>query len=110
MEPLEYLPNDEVNDGERLWQKLVRRNNFALVCCGHVCPPGRGLLSSTNDRGQTTQQMVVDYQERPLGGEGYLRLLEFLPDGRTVHVKTYSPLYDKYLPDAANQFSFELER
>jgi hypothetical protein len=103
-------PLDQTNDGEELWQKLVRKHNFALVLCGHVCNHGRGLLASKSDRGRMTQQMVVDYQNRPLGGEGYLRLLEFLPDGKTVHAKTYSPLYDKYLDDDANQFSFELDR
>jgi hypothetical protein len=108
--PHSGLPLDEGNDGEQLWQKLVRKNNFVLTVSGHVCNHGRGLLSSKNDRGQTTHQMVVDYQNRALGGEGYLRLLEFLPDGRTVRAKTYSPLYDKYLDDALNQFSFELDR
>jgi hypothetical protein len=52
--------------------------------------------------------MLVNYQMRQLGGEGYLRLIEFLPDGKTVHVKSYSPLYDSYLQDAGNQFNFEL--
>ncbi len=25
------------------------------------------------------------------GGDGWLRILEFLPDGRTIKVRTYSP-------------------
>jgi hypothetical protein len=98
------------NDGEELWQKLVRKNNFALVFCGHVGIHGYGLLVSKNDRGKRVYQMLVDYQSRELGGEAYLRILEFLPDGRTVHVKSYSPLRDKYLGDAGNQFSFKLDR
>jgi hypothetical protein len=96
------------NDGEDLWQKLVRKNHFALVFNGHVSPKESGFLSSTNDHGETTHQMFVNYQMRKLGGEGYLRLLEFLPDGKTIHVKSYSPLYDKFLQDAANQFNFRL--
>ncbi|GHT77103.1 hypothetical protein AGMMS50262_17270 [Bacteroidia bacterium] len=27
------------------------------------------------------------------GGDGWLRILEFLPDGKTVKVKTFSPLF-----------------
>ena len=27
------------------------------------------------------------------GGDGWLRILEFMPDGRTIKVKTYSPLF-----------------
>ena len=99
----------DVNDGEELWQKLVRKNNFALVFSGHVGARNAGLLASKNDRGKIVYQMLVDYQSRLLGGEAYLRLLEFLPDGKTVHVKSYSPLYDRYLSDPFNQYSFELD-
>ena len=99
---------EDANDGEELWRKLVRKNDFALVFCGHTAARGTGLLASENDHGQTTQQMVVDYQSRQLGGEGYLRILEFLPDGKTVQVKSYSPLYDAYLSDPDNQFRFEI--
>ena len=104
-----YNAGDDVNDGEELWQKLVRKNDFALTFNGHVLGSGLGFLSSKNDRGKTMHQMLVNYQTRKLGGEAYLRILEFLPDGRTVHVKSYSPLYDKYLDDAGNHFSFELD-
>jgi hypothetical protein len=27
------------------------------------------------------------------GGDGWLRILEFLPDGQTIQIKTYSPLF-----------------
>ena len=35
--------------------------------------------------------MLVDY-EKLKGGGGFLRLLEFLPDGKTIQVRTYSPV------------------
>jgi hypothetical protein len=107
--PHTYMSDAAINDGEELWQKLVRKNNFALTLNGHVCHTGLGFLSSKNDAGKTTHQMLVDYQMRQLGGESYLRILEFLPDGKTVHAKSYSPLYDKYLEDPADQFRFELD-
>lgn len=99
-----------LNDGEELWQKLVRKNNFAFTFNGHVIGDGLGFLASKNDHGKTTIQMLVNYQMRKKGGQGYLRILEFLPDGKTVHAKSYSPLQDKYLTDPDNQFSFELDR
>lgn len=105
------LPDIPINDGEELWQKLVRKNNFAFTFNGHVLGSGLGFLSSNNDRGKTTHQMLVNYQGRlPFSGEGYLRILEFLPEGKTVRVKSYSPLYDKYLTDPGNQFTIELDR
>ncbi len=106
--PHSYMPKLPINDGEELWQKLVRKNNVVLTLNGHVCHSGVGFLSSKNDEGEAVHQMLVDYQSRPLGGDGYLRILEFLPDRKTVRVKSYSPLWDKYLEDANNQFSFEL--
>ena len=54
--------------------------------------------------------MLVDYQSRELGGEGFLRILEFHPDGKTVQVKSYSPLYDAYMRDSGSQFTFELDK
>jgi hypothetical protein len=107
--PYEVRSNWPINDGEQLWQKLVRKNRFVLTCSGHVLGDGLGFLSSKNDRGKTVQQMLVDYQTRTLGGEGYLRILEFLPDGKTVHAKSYSPLYDRYLTDPDNQFAFTID-
>ena len=107
--PHGYPCNTSANDGEELWNKLVRKNNFALVVCGHI-GDGRGFLVSTNDKGKKTYQMLVDYQDRELGGQGFLRLLEFRPDGKTVQVKSYSPLYDVYFQDKDSQFRFELDK
>jgi Calcineurin-like phosphoesterase len=98
-----------VNDGEELWQKLVRKHSFIMVLNGHVLGDGTGYLASTTDTGITCHQMLSNYQFRNLGGEGYMRLLEFKPDGKTVQVSTYSPLYDSYLPDADQSYSFTLD-
>ena len=50
-------------------------------------------------------EMWANYQNQvKVGGEGYLRIIEFLPDGKMVHVQSYSPLLDIYLQDAGNQF------
>jgi len=106
--PHSYPSNSSANDGEELWQKLVRKNNVALVVCGHT-GDGRGFLTSQNEKGKKAHQMLVDYQGRNLGGEGYLRILEFQPDGKTVQVKSYSPLHDGYLPDPGSQFRFEMD-
>jgi hypothetical protein len=46
---------------------------------------------------------------RELGGEGYMRLLEFRPDGKTVRVKAYSPLYDKYIQASDHSFTITLD-
>ncbi|MBN1845546.1 MAG: metallophosphoesterase [Sedimentisphaerales bacterium] len=104
-----YSTPGGVNDGQELWDKLVNRCDFTFVFNGHVLGDGTGYRADRNARGKNVHQMLANYQMRELGGEGYLRLLEFLPDGRTVQVKTYSPLYDKYLLAPDQQFSIALD-
>ncbi|MGE0190480.1 MAG: hypothetical protein AB7T63_00425 [Planctomycetota bacterium] len=107
--PYQYRTPGGVSDGEELWQKLVRKHRFELVLNGHVLGDGTGYLASTTDLGNTCHQMLANFQMRELGGEGYLRLLEFRPDGRTVQVKTYSPLYDRFLLEPDQQFQITLD-
>jgi hypothetical protein len=42
------------------------------------------------------------------GGEGFLRLVEFLPDGETVQIRAYSPSLDAFKTDPQNQFTLKL--
>jgi hypothetical protein len=98
-----------VNDGEELWQKLVRKHNFILVVNGHVLGDGTGYLASTTDTGITCHQILANYQMRALGGEGYLRLFEFLADSKTVRVYAYSVLYDTFLNDPDQSLTFTLD-
>ena len=51
-----------------------------------------------NDAGITVPQMMFNVQAlgggwEGNGGDGWLRILEFKPDGNTVSIKTYSPLF-----------------
>lgn len=96
------------NSGEQMWQKLIRKQpNIFLVVSGHVL--GTGLQSSVNDAGDKVVEMLTDYQGLPNGGDGWLRTLKFVPDENKIHVKTYSPLLDKYNDDAKESFSLDYE-
>jgi hypothetical protein len=108
-DPHYYGTAGGVNDGEELWQKLVRRHRFVLTLNGHVLGDGTGYLASVNDGGTTTHQILSNYQFRNLGGEGYMRLMEFLSDGRTVRIYTYSPLYDSFLVESDQSFTITLD-
>jgi hypothetical protein len=101
---------DGTNDGEELWQKLVRKHpGFVMTLNGHVLNDGLARLSSEGDHGNIVHQMLVNYQMKPLGGESFLRLIEFLPDGETVQIKAYSPHHDRYKTDRQNQFVLKLK-
>ncbi|MEN9572716.1 MAG: hypothetical protein RL514_571 [Verrucomicrobiota bacterium] len=95
------------NDGEDVWQKLVSQHaNFVLVVSGHVCITGR--LESQGKHGNSVHQMVVDYQTQKDGGQGYLRLLQFHPDGKRVSVADYSPLLDKVSEAKNTSYEFTI--
>ena len=98
------------NDGQQLWEKLVSQNsNLFMTINGHVPGDGLGLLTSNGKSGNRVHQMLVNYQHKAEAGEGYLRLLEFPPDGKTVQVKSYSPSTNKYKTDTQNQYVLTLE-
>ncbi len=104
--PLSQAPGG-FNDGEDIWLKLVSQHaNFVLVLCGHVCTSAH--LVSTGVHGNPVHQVLVDYQDEPNGGDGWLRLLQFHPDGRTVQVRDYSPLLDKTSAEPACAFEFQI--
>jgi hypothetical protein len=109
--PHSYTTPGGVNDGEEMWQKLVKKHeNVFLVLNGHVLNDGLGFLVSEGDNGNTVYQMLVNFQMKPLGGESWLRLIEFLPDGQTIQVKNYCPLYEKYNTSPEDQFVIKLSQ
>jgi hypothetical protein len=44
---------------------------------------------------------------RPSGGDGWLRLLEFQPDGRTIEVHDYSPTRRQRNESPQNRFTMQ---
>ncbi|TWT86192.1 hypothetical protein Mal64_39350 [Pseudobythopirellula maris] len=107
--PYGYPTADDTHDGEELWQELVSPNGpFEMVFSGHVGGDGVSYLRSTGAEGQSVHQMMFNTQFEVYGGNGYFRVLEFLEDGRTVRVRTYSPFHDLQRTDEANNFEFHI--
>ena len=89
-----------------MWNELIKLNpNFEMTLNGHVGGDGVGYLKSTGNEGNVVHQMVFNSQFETNGGNGWIRMLEFLNDGTTVHVRTYSPFLNLYRTDAANDFT-----
>ena len=87
------LDKADLNQGEEIWQKLASKHaNIALVMCGHASYTS--YTSSKGDAGNTVHEVVVDYQRDVNGGNGWMRLLQFLPDGKTMRTRDYSPTLD----------------
>jgi len=109
---------DPVHDGQELWDELVGVNgNFELTFNGHYLddtdnnpfgPLTTAYQMSVGTSGNEVHEMVFNAQQKANGGNGYLRLLEFLDDGMTVQVRTYSPTLDVWLTSSYNEFQVEL--
>lgn len=99
------------NTGEDLWNKLVSKNcNIKLVLNGHYHEDdGENRLDSINNCGDTVHQVTQDYQSRDSGGEGLLRIYNFIPEEQNIKVKTYSPYTDTYERDADSEFELPLD-
>lgn len=100
---------DDVSDGEELWQGLVSRHeNVGLTLNGHVLHDGLARLTTATPAGRDVHQLLVNFQMRPEGGDGWLRLMEFRPDGKTVQIYDYSPTRGQRNESPYNQFALEL--
>ncbi|MFI4892513.1 MAG: metallophosphoesterase [Phycisphaerales bacterium JB058] len=95
------------NDGGDIWRNLVSLHpNTALVMSGHIT--GEGRLSSETPFGNVVHQMLIDYQGRPNGGAGYLRLIELFAGSDLMRFRTYSPWEDGYYTGTGSHFELEL--
>ena len=99
--------------GRDMWEKFVSKHeNIFLVLCGHiVCGsiPGTARRSSIGSNGNTVHQVLSDYQSLPNGGDGYLRVMRFVPKENKIYVTTYSPFLRKSLTNDQNEFVLPYE-
>lgn len=105
-------PDRTVNDGAGIWEKLLcKHRNVIAVFCGHVLKSGVGTLVSTGEKGNKVYQMLANYQRgvtgSTLGGEGYLRIVQFNRKTNAIDVKTYSTWNRAFHPSAHHNFTFE---
>lgn len=120
--PNNYPTKYDTHDGQALWDKLVGpSNNIQMVFNGHIGGDQVGYRVDTNAGGQDVHQMLFNAQfhgggsrEQGNGGDGWLRIVTFKEDGRSVHVQTYSPLLDAWgqeawRTDPANDFVFTID-
>jgi hypothetical protein len=110
------------NTGMQIWEKLVQpASNIELVLCGHIS--GEGYREDANAAGKPVHQVLFDAQSMGgggrigNGGDGWLRIFEFHPDGRTAKIRTFSPLFAAspttrqfaWKRDARNEFEIKFK-
>jgi hypothetical protein len=88
-----------------LWDGLAAPNsNVYFMLSGHVSAEAR---RTDTANGHPVIQMLTDYQDRPSGGEGWLRILRFVPGENKIYVQTYSPWLNRYETDADSEFTLD---
>lgn len=106
-----YYKVTPCNWPQAVWDKLVYPSkNICLVLCGHAGIPPKFDSDSvdysctaayrvdTVADGRSVPQMMFNSQNgdgdwNGNGGDCWLRILEFMPDGKTIYVRTFSPLF-----------------
>jgi hypothetical protein len=109
--PIRYgaTKDTDAHDGEGMWQNLVQKHpNFILTINGHVASgDGLGRLVSKTKHGHQVPQVLVDFQAKPKGGDGWLRLLEFTADHK-LRAIDYSPTRGECNVSDQNRFTVDL--
>lgn len=99
-----------LSDTSYIWNELIAPNeNIFLVLCGHAHGESR---RTDIVGGKAVHQLLANYQERPNGGNGWLRIMEFSKNetetsNLDIVVKTHSPYLNKYEIDANSEFKLE---
>ncbi len=101
-----HLFDYDANDGEEIWNKFVKKhNNIFLVVSGHVVGNCASRLTSIGEKGNEIHQVLANYQMLNHGGDGWLRIILFMPDANEIVFLTYSPYLKRYLVDNNNYFT-----
>jgi hypothetical protein len=91
------LPNEVA-----LQTMLKAHANVLFVCSGHIPDPGSGYENLLATGGNRMHEFACNYQDnRPNGGNGYLRIITIKPSRREMLAETYSPYVGQY--DEGNQ-------
>jgi ABC-type Fe3+-siderophore transport system permease subunit len=96
------------NSGEETWEKFVRKHkDIFLVLSGHIPVVGVGRLTSPGDDGNRVHQLLANYQMKENGGNGWLRIMKFVPEANEIRVTTYSPVLKEYAADEDSKFELD---
>ena len=110
----EYLERHGRSDiGDRIWNGLVRtHDNIFMVVSGHV--PGYAHQTSTNDAGHEVIEILTDYQwepdgltHPPLGGDGWLNVMRFVPSEDKIYFRSYSPYLKQWRTTPLHRYTLD---
>ncbi|HEY0669956.1 MAG TPA: metallophosphoesterase [Sphingobacteriaceae bacterium] len=84
------LPGTFTTQGQYIYDNIAKPNqNVFMMLSGHVT--GEGYRVETQN-GHTVKVFLSDYQDRPYGGNGYMRIMKFNKTLNTINVRSIQPL------------------
>ena len=105
----EPLYRDDGIQAEDFWNNFLRVNKqIYMIHCGHNAGEYRQI--STNAYGLPVQEILADFQEfYGMGGNAYLRIMDFDTDNDQISVRTYSPYLNQYLTGDESEFTLSVD-
>lgn len=98
---LDTIP-EPAYDTQIIYESLKNNPNLFMMLCAHK--PGEARRMDIYN-GHTIYSLLADYQSRPYGGNGSLRLMEFCPSSNKINVKTYSVESGQFESDSDSKFT-----
>ncbi|MBE9584087.1 metallophosphoesterase [Mucilaginibacter sp. JRF] len=94
-------------EGKAIYESLKGNPNLFMMLCGHVGANGEGYRTDIYN-GHTIKTFLNDYQSRPGGGNGLMRLYTFSVKNNTISVRTFSPYTHEEETDGDSKFTVPL--
>lgn len=90
--------------GQRVFDRLKSYPNVMMTLSGHVGDNGEGYRQD-GYAGNVIKSFLSDYQSRPNGGHGLMRLMKFSKSKDLISVRTFSPYTGEEETDADSKFT-----
>jgi hypothetical protein len=102
------MPQASFNaEGKAIYEALKGNANLFMMLSGHVGDNGEGYRADVYN-GHTIKTFLNDYQSRPNGGHGLMRLYTFSVKKNELSIKTFSPYFRETETDNDSQFTVPL--
>jgi predicted phosphodiesterase len=105
--PKIYTGATGANDGEDMWQKLVKHHsNITAVFSGHHVWDHISYRTDQGDHDNVVFQSFQNWQTAENGGEGRLRILQYDLSENSINLKVLNPQTDLYEENPGYRVSF----
>jgi len=81
--------------GQSIFNAIKTLPNVFLLLGGHLDQADHRTDLATD--GHPIHTVLSDFQSRPNGGNGWLRIMTFDPQADTFHIETYSPVFNRFI-------------